>query len=225
MALLWKDKIDGVDRIKAADINDMAHAIIDLENNAELPGDGAMVFKGVVDTLPESANEGEVYYCNNDYCDFDFTTITYKTTSTNQTRNDTAFKDFFMYDTSFITDNLIAKVLTDFGIALNYNAGDNVKIAPDERYLLLVKYNNEVYSAILSMLQYSAFDDGEGGVDTEKCIYFRENGIKVNGIDTIAFPVSDVRIRPSAYYLKNLDEINEYPKGLYIYSAGKWVHM
>ena len=65
MALLWKDKIDGADRIKAADINAIAHAIIDLENNAELLGDAPMVFKGVVSELPDTANEGEVYKITN----------------------------------------------------------------------------------------------------------------------------------------------------------------
>ena len=47
MALIWKDKINGVDKIKADDINAMARAIIDLENNAEMSGDGGGAFKRI----------------------------------------------------------------------------------------------------------------------------------------------------------------------------------
>lgn len=47
MALNWNDKIDGVSKIYAKDINDIAHAIIDLENNAEMSGGGGGAFKRI----------------------------------------------------------------------------------------------------------------------------------------------------------------------------------
>lgn len=47
MALNWNDKIDGVSKIYAKDINDLAHAIIDLENNAEMSGGGGGAFKRI----------------------------------------------------------------------------------------------------------------------------------------------------------------------------------
>lgn len=47
MALNWIDKIDGVDKIHAKDINDLAHAIIDLENSANMSGGGGGAFKRI----------------------------------------------------------------------------------------------------------------------------------------------------------------------------------
>lgn len=111
MAFIWIDKKDGEDFIFASDINGIANELInvgkdsakkDLSNvdneafkakaeeagvggdNAELLGDAPMVFKGVVDALPETANDGEVYklhtVTNNEICNYSplygFITIT-----------------------------------------------------------------------------------------------------------------------------------------------------
>ena len=47
MALNWRDKIDGVDKIYANDINAIAHAVVDLENNASMSGGGGGAFKRI----------------------------------------------------------------------------------------------------------------------------------------------------------------------------------
>ena len=115
MALLWKDKINGVDRIKAADINAMAHAIIDLENNAELFDDAPMVFKGVVDALPDTANEGEVYVHSSTVSGFEketeFITSVMLYLNVNDIRCEDSAEATLLYNTvqsgSFITMKLV----------------------------------------------------------------------------------------------------------------------
>ena len=47
MGLNWKDKIPNEDFINAEDINQLAHAIISLEENAELSGGGSGIFKRI----------------------------------------------------------------------------------------------------------------------------------------------------------------------------------
>lgn len=47
MSLNWRDKTDGVDKIYAEDINAIAHAVVELEDNASMAGGGGGAFKRI----------------------------------------------------------------------------------------------------------------------------------------------------------------------------------
>lgn len=207
MALIWKDKINGVDKIKADDINAIARAIIDLENNAELSGDGSMVFKSVVSELPETANEGEVYKLNQDYSGGDKWILI--SSGENDIDADGTVSDYeiTMYNYNS-TGSVIYHSIAD---VIDNKTGDSVKIWIHV-YREATGASGDVYFDATK--HYGNYSEGPG------MYYASITGKKDNATTTDNIGNWDWT-HYEAYYFG--EEI--YPAGTYIRHNGEWVEI
>ena len=198
--------------------------------------EGTMVFKGEVNNyteLPTEATEGDIYFCSNYYSDFDINSIIFNDITQGIKGSLDYVKEgcikgeaggnFISYFESTIN-----------GFSMPQNIGEKNDYLFNDEYVCFIRransdLNGKYYYNALQVYKYSVscIDDYEGGTDIIRSMYYTDvyNAEYLRNADVEYLNAKITQSVAWDWAVIPKSQINEYPKGAYIYSLGKWVHM